>query len=69
MAIAENITVKTPPKKLKKQRIIRLNMQVLNPPEPLPDVKNSPSHERLQSLAASHQPPQEWLEGDEEDLF
>jgi hypothetical protein len=53
----------------KKQDVHIIKMRVLSPPEPLPAVKGTPSHETLKKLAAKYRPPAKWLEGDEEDLF
>lgn len=44
-------------------------VEVVNPPRPIPDARGTLSNERLKAIAEKHQPPQEWYEGEEEQLF
>jgi hypothetical protein len=40
-----------------------------DPPRRIPDAKGTISSSRLRELAKKHQPPREWYEGDEEQVF
>lgn len=44
-------------------------VQMLNPPEPIPDRPGSVGNARLIDLTQTHQPPAEWYKGEEEQLF
>lgn len=44
-------------------------LKSLDKPEPIPDVKGSLTTDQLREIAKRRQPPAEWFEGDEEQLF
>lgn len=44
-------------------------MVLLTPPRPIADARGTLNHDQLRTIANKHQPPQEWYEGEEEQLF
>jgi hypothetical protein len=44
-------------------------MRLFDPPRRVTDAKGTLSNERLRAIAEKHHPPQEWYEGEEEQLF
>ena len=44
-------------------------MTLFDPPRPLTDANGTLSNERLRAISEKHHPPQEWYEGEEEQLF
>lgn len=44
-------------------------IELLTPPEPIPDRPGSISNARLMELTQTHKPPQRWYDSEEEQLF